>query len=264
MPVSEGLCPNCGSLIQVDSAQPDTRCIFCWAPVDADLAQSLLADPSNYEFPNEAYQQPTEAERRAHMLEQMGQTQMAQQVLRQQPQPRKPKEDKMSPAEKVKLMTRPIVEPVASKKSITIMIAGILGFLLLFFGIFTPLYLSRTAKQATLTEKLNKVVPFDLDEKNISLEGQRNHSLMIVSPEEVTEEVAGKAYEEFALLYSDVYNISEEVAKDRIEVEILGPNGGFFLDKGRVDARKDLDPPPVESTGETDPASEADTTAAEK
>lgn len=52
MTYKEGLCKNCGSLIQVNPAQPEARCIFCWGKTDSQTAIDLLANPPQ-SFPNE-------------------------------------------------------------------------------------------------------------------------------------------------------------------------------------------------------------------
>ena len=239
MAILEGLCSNCGSLIQMDTSQEEHRCIFCWAEINPSFSQSLLADPQDYEFPNEEIPQPTDAERQAFMLRQMGQTQAATALQRSAPQPRKKKkEDLISPAEKVRLMTRPIVEPVASRKSRLIMVGGILAFVLVFAVIFTPLFIHRTNRQNDLESRINAIFPFEVTEEQMSLNHQNNRSLVVISPEEVTEEAAREVYLGFSREYADVYGISEEQAQDRVEVEVLGPDGGYYMNSPDSSVRR--------------------------
>lgn len=239
MAIVEGLCSNCGSLIQVDTAKQEQRCIFCWAEVNADFSQSLLHDSSDYEFPNEDLPQPSGSERQAYMLDSMGQAQAAQALQRSRPQPRKKKEETIAPAEKVRLMTRPIVEPVASRKSRLYMLGGILAFVLVTAAIFTPFFLNRTARQEALVGRMNEIFPFPVSEDNVSLDYQNNRSLMVVSPESVDEETARTVYENFGREYADVYDITDEEALKRIEVEVLGPDGGYIINNAGSAVRED-------------------------
>lgn len=240
MAIKEGLCQNCGSLIQIDTSAEEHRCIFCWAENNPDFSQNLLQDPGDYEFPNEDIQQPTDTERQAYLLNRMGQTHAAQAIQRSQPAPRKKKkEDQISPAEKVRLMTRPIVEPSASRKSRLTMIAGIGAFALIFAAIFTPLFLNRTARQEALAERMDVICPFPVTEEQISLERQNNSSLLVISPETVDEETAETVYQNFSTEYADVYGISQDAARNRIEVEVLGPEGGYVVSSQGAAARDD-------------------------
>lgn len=239
MAIKEGLCQNCGSLIQLDTSAEEHRCIFCWAENNPDFSQSLLQDPGDYEFPNEEIAQPTDTDRQAYLLNRMGQSHAAQAIQRSQPAPRKKKEDQISPAEKVRLMTRPIVEPSASRKSRLVMLAGIAAFALIFAAIFTPLFLRRTSRQDALADRMDVICPFPVTEEQISVERQNNSSLLVISPETVDQDTAQTVYENFSSEYADVYGISQEQARDRVEVEVLGPEGGYIVSSQGAAARED-------------------------
>ena len=44
----EGICKNCGSLIQVNPAKPEARCLFCWVLTPTEEAQEKKKTEKSY------------------------------------------------------------------------------------------------------------------------------------------------------------------------------------------------------------------------
>ncbi len=225
MAVYEGLCTNCGSLLRVDDSQEKVRCIFCWGESDSEAAINLMGR-DDVEYPNEAYAEPS-AEEKAEALKAQG---MGGVVMRQEPKVnrKEKKTGKLTPKEKVALQNKPLVKPEVSKKHKITIVAGVVAFVLVLAAIGLPIYFLRENKADEIMQKLPEHVALASSKEKVDLHRQDNHIITIVSPKAVTKKQAEETFLAFSKVYAEVYGISEEAAKNKVEVKLLdNVTGGF-------------------------------------
>ncbi len=223
MALRQGRCKNCGSIIMVDTAKDDAVCMFCWAHTNPSEAVAIDADPEAYEFPNETMGEPS-AEEQAQAFGTIASN--APVVKKSQPSIKKNKEKKMTPAEKVALAKKELVEPVVPKKS-KLIIAGIsLGIVLLAAAIILPLTLNRNNKRALLAAKMpNFISGVTLKENEYAFEGQNNDRLTLVLQSEVTDEQVAEIIRNFRTLWAETYEVSVDEAQDNMRIKIYSKSG---------------------------------------
>lgn len=225
MALYEGLCTNCGSLLRVDDSQESVRCIFCWGESDSEAAINLM-NKNDIEYPNEAYAEPS-AEEKAEALKAQG---MGGVVMRQEPKVKRKekKTGKLTPKEKVALQNKPLVKPEVSKKHKIAILAGVAAFVIALAAIGLPIYFLRENKADEIMQKLPEHVALSNAKEKVDLHRQDNHIITIVSPETVTQEQAEETFLAFSKVYSEVYGISEEDAKNKVELKLLDNYTGGF------------------------------------
>jgi hypothetical protein len=52
MPLKEGRCPNCGSILQLNTAAEKGHCLFCDAVFENTQAFDIADNPGEYTYPN--------------------------------------------------------------------------------------------------------------------------------------------------------------------------------------------------------------------
>ena len=230
MALRDGLCLNCGSLMRVNEENETTSCIFCWASSNSTEAIALMEDDDDYEFPNESYPEPDDKVKAEIFKNQslgggiVNTTRTVSQNRRTTPK------GKLTPKEKVALQNKPIVKPYVSKRHKIGILIGIVVFIIVLAGIGIPTYFSRENKKAEIVAALPDFISFTNKKENFDIQRQDNHYISIVSTKEVSEEDALDTFENYAKIYSDVYNISLEDAKKKIEVRLMDSvTGGFSI-----------------------------------
>lgn len=229
MAIREGLCTNCGSLMRIDDSQESSSCIFCWATVDNQDALDLMEDSEGYEFPNETFSEPDATTKVEVMRSQgLGGVHVVSDPMRQARKVTQRKEGKLTPREKVALQNKPLVKPECSKKHRLSIVAGVVGFVVLLAGVAVPVYFSRENKKAEILARLDKVAAFAEDSARVNVLQQNNSAITLISPDELTEDVAKEVFNSYSQVYSEVYAISEEEAKNKVRVKILDEKSGGF------------------------------------
>lgn len=223
MALQQGRCKNCGSIIMVDIAKDDAVCMFCWAHTNPAEAIAIEADPSSYEFPNEAMSEPT-ADEQALAFNAVASNAPA--VKKSQPAIKKTKEKKLTPAEKVALAKKEIVEPIVPKKSKLLIAAVSLGLVILAVAIILPLTLSRNAKREQLAAKVPSLVSgLTLKESEFAFEGQNNDRLTLVLSDEVTDAKVQELYQNFKKMRAEVYELTADDAQGSARLKIYSKSG---------------------------------------
>lgn len=228
MAIHEGLCPNCGSLMRVNDENETTYCIFCWAAADSEEAIALMENSEGHTFPNTSYPEPSPEEKMKALAAQgLGGVNVMQQPSRK-PKQEKRRQGKLTPREKVSLQNKPLVKPYCSKKHRIAILSGILVFLLVIAAIALPVYFTRAGKKAELMEQLPSLIDFASDETRVNIQRQSNQLVTLVNPEETSEAEAEDVFNKYAKVYSEVYGIDIEKAKQKIELNILDEQSGGF------------------------------------
>lgn len=230
MAIHEGLCPNCGSLMRVNDENETTYCIFCWAPADSQEAIRLMENSEGHEFENKSYPEPAPEEKMKVLSAQGLGGVNVMPALHRTPSPaqEKRREGKLTPREKVALQNKPLVKPYCSKKHRLAILGGVAAFLLVVAAIALPLYFTREGKKKALKAELPAIVSYASDENRVDIQRQKNQLITLVSPERTTEEEATSVFNKYAEAYAEIYGISLDKAKSRIEVRLMDQQDGGY------------------------------------
>ena len=232
MAVKNGRCPNCGSLIKVNDAENQAACMFCYAVFTPAQAITANLQPGDYTFPNEEQPEPDD-EVRALAFSNYRNVHVD--VQRTQPAPPKTTRladsDKLTPAEKVALQHKDIVEPKMTKTNKIALPVIIGGLLVLLAVIFVPVTIDRENKRKELISRMNEIDTIQVPgEEHFDFDGFRNTSLLLISPEEVTEQDARDVLDNFAAIRAEVYGLDADVNQG-LSLRLTGTDGAYLIDK---------------------------------
>lgn len=193
----EGLCKNCGSLIQVNPNQTEARCIFCWEQTDSKLAVDLLTAKERPEFPNLTISDaPPFEERMNYWRQEAGDNSPLNKAVKSKHNydniARKDvKEDKLSAVSRLKMMKFDLLQvpKVSTRNRILLGLGLVVLPLALLFGTTMPKYIQATSDIESLQTKLNTIIQPEL------LESGRTHADCV------------------AILNNDIHNLRVVVAK---------------------------------------------------
>lgn len=167
----EGLCKNCGSLIQVNPNQTEARCIFCWDKTDSQTAINLLTDTANRpEFPNQTISDaPPFEERMSYWRQEVGDNSPLNKTVKTKHNydniaRKEVKEDKLSAVSRLKMMKFDLLQvPKVSTKNRILLALGLVILPLAILIVATlPKYIQATSNIASLQSKLNTIVQSEL------------------------------------------------------------------------------------------------------
>lgn len=234
MPLVQGRCKNCGSIINVDSNKDDAVCMFCWAHTSPSEAIAIDANPDAYEFPNESMPEPSVEEQSLAFGAQNSGKNVP--VKKSKPAIKKSSANKkMTPAEKVAMAKKELFEPVVPKKQKLLLLGITAAVVILVAALVIPLTLSRNTKREALHVKMPALISGqNLTEQNYSLEGQNNSKLTLVLPEEVSESKLKDIYDSFKLARADVYGLDAADTQDDVRIKVYASNGLLEMSKDGV------------------------------
>lgn len=169
MAYKEGLCKNCGSLIQVNPSQPETRCIFCWGKTDSQTAINLLANPPQ-SFPNETISDaPPFDERMKYWRQDVGDNTPLNRAVNTKHNyeniaRKEVKDDKLSAVARLKMMKTDLLQvPKISTKNIICLALGLVIIPLAILIVATvPKYLQATSDIAQMQKMIDHIVKPEL------------------------------------------------------------------------------------------------------
>lgn len=230
MALKEGRCPNCGSIIQVNTEQ-ENHCVFCWASVDKDVALALAEDASGHSFPNETYPEPSSDVKSAAIsaYTNAGSTK-PRRTTSSQPVERKKAEQRPSAAEQVAKINRPIPEVKVNRKALMVTLGTTLAVILIAVGIGLPLKARRDDRRASLETELKT---FPLKVESQAIRGFGNEKLSIVVDGEVDAAKAREAMTAYSSAYRKIYQKSGEGLENGLRLKIYADNGSFYWKTGK-------------------------------
>lgn len=237
MAIKEARCTNCGSILSVDPAVPTAKCLFCRAVVDTAEALEVAADPAGYVFTNEPQPEEDTAENPASLYNKalkQAQSKPAQGVARtaaaKKAPPRAPKPDN-APRAQVEKVEMPAVKlSGAAKLKIVAFLAAL--FLLVTAAVL-PVTLVRDAHRASLSEKIDGVIPFEYaGEQSWAIERTGNYRFSVVATEPVNASDALDVFRRFSAARAEVYGLDPDTDSfariyGKVTVRVIGPDGGF-------------------------------------
>ncbi len=243
MALKEGRCPNCGSILNLDSQAEKGHCLFCDAVFENKTAFEIAQNPSGYEFPNEPqpkYEGPSlqpghgsavsggsgQKKKKPAAANTAGQEQ-SQEAKRK---PRKAPPKAYVHREPIKLPDTKL--PPAFRRKL--IIAAIV-IVLVIAGVSTPLVISRDNMRADLLASLPDYTPFEVDPDSDAVIRQLNNAyLMVVAPEAISEEDMIRLFKGFAEERAQMRGFDQSDFRRvyrPVTVKVLTPEGGYLLSR---------------------------------
>ncbi|HBP37522.1 MAG TPA: hypothetical protein DD640_02050 [Clostridiales bacterium] len=228
MAIKEGRCPNCGSILQLDSVSEKGHCIFCDAVFASKQAIEIAENPKDVVFPNTPQPKYEGPSLEPH------QGPSAQAAVRQKlAQPVK----KAKPAPVIYIPKDPVKLPdIRLSKKIKLRILAIsLAVIILTAGVGIPAIIARDQDRASLFEAMKDAGPFPIDTaKAMAVRRNDNSYLLIASGQSVSQEDMIALFRAFceeraALREIDLNDF--RAAYGRVTVEMVTPDGGFLIDQ---------------------------------
>jgi len=236
MPLYEGRCPNCGSILQLDSAAEKGHCLFCDAVFANKVAFDIASNPAGVVFPNEP--QPRYEGPNLDPVITAGQSAGQRQVQKVQKKAKPELPPVYIPKEPAKL---PDIR-LSGKMKLRIGLIA-LAVILLITGISVPLVLQRNQTRAKLLEAMDNLTPFELNVENaVSIWHQNNDYLVLSSPEPVSESIALGVFKAYCEKRAEIQNIPVDDFRSvygQVTVKLLTPEGGFLIAKPKDQAELD-------------------------
>ncbi len=226
MALRDGRCPNCGSLLHLESNQENGHCLFCDAVFPAKQSFDIAANPGDYEYPNlpqPKYEGPAlNPKAPAPYSLPAAQTAVRKKVAsKNEPEPYVKKDIKV-PDIRMTMKTKLIFAAV------------IVGIFALFAAVTVPTAIKRDADRTTILAALQTTSPIPLDpESEVALRKTGNSFLMVVTGETVTEEQAIDLFKAFSLERGKVHGV--DTADERslykgITLRLAHAGGGFLIE----------------------------------
>lgn len=217
MAIREGRCPNCGSIINVET-EKDNHCVFCWAKVDPAKAISLAEDVGDYVFPNEKFDPPAESAKSAALSAYRNGVQYGAKQRRTtsaQPVAKKPKEQRLSAAEQVAKLNESFAMPEL-KVNKRVLVTALSVVAIVVVAIVAWAVPSVHSRNIHRTEIINKIQPDKNALADIALQGMHNTKLIAV------DQGSGDAKKAEAILkaYTEAYTAAYKLDKEPTNLEL--------------------------------------------
>lgn len=219
----EGICKNCGSLIQVNPAKPEARCLFCWALTPTEEAQEILKADVKPTFPHAVIADaPSMDERMSCWRLEAGDNSPTNKAVKSKHNydnimRKENKDNDLSAVSRLKMMKCDLLQ--VPKVKLPTAIALALGLVILplalLIALTVPGYLRCRAETAALFGKLDQLV-----DKSYLAENRTATDCLAVLNQDITNVrlVTGKALseEEMRKLGADWYNACSQIKKDKV------------------------------------------------
>lgn len=225
MALRDGRCPNCGSIVHLDTNQEKGHCLFCDAVFEAQQSFEIAANPKDFEFPNlpqPKYEGPVlnpKAPAPYSLPAVQSSSRRKQSVA--EPDPYVHKEIKLPD---VRLST----------KTKLLLAAVVVGIAALFAAITVPTSMKRDSDRAKILAALQISSPIALDtESEVTVRKSNNDYLMVVTGDTVTKEQAVALFKAFSLERSKVRG-SDTAETDALykgnTLRLAHAGGGFLIE----------------------------------
>jgi hypothetical protein len=242
MALKEGRCPNCGSLLQLETKYNQGHCLFCDAVFDADVAYAIIANPEDVTFPNlpqPRYEGP-------NLNPQLNPVQAQfRTVVTDGKSKKKHPPAEVAPSQPAYVPRTDIKAPELKLtiKARLILIGIALAAIALVVGLSTPAILRRDAVRSQLYAQMPDLLPTVVDaDKAVVIHGAGNQRLQVILPEAISEAEALTLFKDYATTRANLAAIDPADFKKTygsLTVSVAFPTGGFEIEKPATEA--DLD-----------------------
>ena len=227
MALKEGRCPNCGSLIQLDSNSENGHCLFCDAVFTSQTAIEIAANPAGIEFPNlpqPKYEGPALANRQsAAPYFPANQPAVRKKTAAGKPEP--------EPYVQKKVKVPDVRMPLKAKILMAVIVIGIAG---IFAAITIPLSARRDSDRKAILDALPAVSPIAFEsESEAALRRLDNSYLMVATGENVTKEQAATLFKAFIQQRAEIRGSEGTVTESDYKgstLRLAHAAGGYLID----------------------------------
>lgn len=241
MAYSQGVCANCGSLIQMNPAQDTARCIFCWSQTPTKQALALLENKEGHTFANaEIGDAPPFEERLNYWRLEVGDNSPAKNAVKQKVQKEKVQSadvakphDALSAVERIKRMKFDLlkVPDVSWKNRILLALGLVILPVAAVLALYLPPYLRRIDTISRLKAQINTVVPQQLlangDVENaVAFNNYAGNELRVVVSKPLHKEDLLDIGKKYFKLYNSVKGAG---ADEEVKVEVLQENASHSI-----------------------------------
>lgn len=227
MAIQEGRCPNCGSIVHLDSAAEKGHCLFCDAVFDNQEALRIAASPAGVVFPNlpqPKYEGPSLNPVKAQNV------QAVQRKQQQQPAAKKPVEVKSA-----YVMKEPVKVPSFKLpgKTKLLILAVIVAILVIVSAIAVPVILNRDSVRTQLLSSISSFSPFAVDvDTHVTISNTENSYLLIIAGEDVTATDAVTLFKAYCQKRAAILGMSssDPAIYKQVKLKLIMPAGGWLID----------------------------------
>lgn len=232
MALRDGRCPNCGSLLHLDTNSETGHCLFCDAVFPTQNSFDIAANPKGVEFPNlpqPKYEGPVLTNRQAAAVN----------FPVNQPAVRKKQSSKSEPEPYVRKEIKiPDVRiPLKMKILIGIVIIAVAG---IFAAITVPLSISRDADRNAILSALPAASPIKVDSTSeAGLRRIDNSYLLVAVGETVTKEQAVALFKAFCQKRAEIRGETAGSADQTYQgntLRLAHAQGGYLIDSPKAAA----------------------------
>ncbi len=223
MALKDGRCPNCGSIVHLESSAQRGHCLFCDMVFDNATAFSIAANPQGVVFPNETqppYEGPSLDVRANGIAVKSSQKQV-------QPPPKKAN----IPAYVIKENKLPDLK-LSGKTKLKFYGAAI-GLIAIIVAIALPLTISRDEARAKLLAALPALSSaFTIDPAaNATIRYQGNDYVLIATGEPVTKPAAIAFFKAYCEKRAEILNIdlNSDAVYSQVTIKLATPDGGWLI-----------------------------------
>lgn len=240
MALKEGRCPNCGSILSLESAAEKGHCLFCDAVFDNRTAFEIAANPKGVVFPNlpqPKYEGPALDPRLPGTLP-------GQASKNKQSQPAIKKSTKPAPAIPVaERQTVKIPDMRLTMKTKLIAFAITVAVLLIIAALSVPGITARDENRARLVAEMSAIAPFTINQTtDVAISRMDNSSLLIAADEAVSEADMIRLFKNYCERRAAIQGIPANDFRQvygRVTVKLVTPGGGYKI--AEPQSQTDLD-----------------------
>lgn len=227
MPLKEGKCINCGSLLMLDPSMPKGHCLFCDCVFDNEEAFRAFEHPEEFTFPNDP-QPPYTGPSLVPLPYQRGPV-----VVTQSAAAVKKKDDFVLPKKDIPDVRIPR-KVFFSIVGIALAIAGI------FSAITIPMMNRKKAQYTKISERFVEVVNQPItSEKNLAIHNLSHNRVILVLHEDISDDEGVRLFNEYCDIRADVLDMKDRSFKstrEPITFRIAMPNGDLSINNPKDEA----------------------------
>lgn len=242
----EGLCKNCGSLIQVNPAQSEARCIFCWDKTDSNTAVDLLNSGSTTKFPNEKISDaPPFEERMNYWRQEVGDNSPLKKAVKPKhnydniARKEEKKNDGLSAVSRLKMMKFDLLQvPKVSLKNRILLALGLVILpVSLLVALTLPKYIQASSVSVSLQARMGEIV-----QPNLLAEGRTTSDCVAILNNDISSlRVVVKTVPEEAELKTmakNLYKVCAEITKSeptQVNLQVISRDKSYAVQASGAD-----------------------------
>jgi hypothetical protein len=221
MPLREGKCINCGSLLMLDPSMPKGHCIFCDCVFDNKEAFRAFEHPEEFTFPNDP-QPPYTGPSLVPMPYQRGPVAFTQSAA-----VAKKKDDYV-------LSKKSIPDLRIPRKSLFLIIGIVVAVAAIFCAITIPIMNNKKIQYEKISERFVDVVDQPITaEKNLAIHNLSHNRVILVLHEDITADDGLRLFNEYCDIRADVLELKDrsfKTTREPITFRVAMPSGDFSID----------------------------------